>query len=179
MRHMFCLTSLVLFSASSATNWGPPTPRIFSSSYSASKYGFKLLPQLGKEARSPATGELFQLNDNGELKSVWRTKLLNNPMHVYLSPEGQVMTLDSYAAFSAEHALVIYNKQGKVLSDYTFSQVAPGREFEANISMGAPLLSGIFKPEVTYLGSGGAFFVLRGKGKNTLVFNLTTGKRVR
>lgn len=179
MRLVFFLASLVLLSTSSATSWGPPRPRVFSSSYLASEYGFKLLPQPGNSFRSPALGELFRLGEKGDLKRVWRAKLLNNPMQVYVSPEGQMVTVDSYAASSPKHALVIYDKQGKVLSDYTFSQVAPGREIEADILMGAPLLSGIFKPEVTYLGSGDPYFVLRGKEGSPLVFSLTTGKRVR
>lgn len=60
-------------------------------------------------------GELFQLQADGTLKTLWKHNLVNTPGRILISPRGHVVTLDNWAGHgSPAHAIVIYDPQGKL-----------------------------------------------------------------
>src|SRR5688572_15180272 len=92
-------------------SWLVPKPRIFASQFG--DYGLKMVP-----GDPGASATLFTLNEKGEEQTAWQGPLVNIPYRVYISDTGQVATVDTYARVGYEHALVVYDANGKVLADY-------------------------------------------------------------
>ncbi|MGH9891594.1 MAG: hypothetical protein ACREA0_06360, partial [bacterium] len=97
-----------------ADTWAPPRPRVFASE--GGTFGFKVLEP---KFLGTATGLLFDLDPDGEERTVWNGKLVNVPSRVRVSEDGKrVLTIDTYGKLGHEHALVVYDNQSKVLADY-------------------------------------------------------------
>lgn len=89
-------------------------------------YGFKIFPPAKADERRPTNewmGDLFSVQPNGSLKSVWTKRIVNIPMEVRLSDDGHVVTLDTYANLGYAHSIVVYGKEGQVLGDYALEQI--------------------------------------------------------
>ena len=175
------LATLLLFtvlplSSGQADSWAKPYPRLFTGSNSAVTYGLKLLPNPQKP-NAPATGELFRLTASGQTPVVWRSVLRNHPLEVYVSPRGDVITLDTYAGDSSgRHALVIYGRAGQVLADLSISEVVPGDNRIVSTASGR-FLSRVFQGKFVYYDK--PYFALRDARGQGPVFDLDTGKRKR
>lgn len=97
-----------------ADTWLPPRARVFASE--GGTFGFKVLEP---KFLGTSTGVLFELDENGKEKTVWKGKLVNVPNRVLVSEDGKrVLTIDTYGKLGHEHALVVYDDQSKVLADY-------------------------------------------------------------
>ncbi|MDO4246037.1 MAG: hypothetical protein Q4C89_08450 [Deinococcus sp.] len=125
MRRLALTLLAALFPFAAATSYAPPRPSIVGTDYGS--YGFKFLPQGVDKATASARaswGELFQLQADGTLKTLWKHNLVNTPGRILISPRGHVVTLDNWAQEgSPAHAVVIYDPHGKLVADLKFSQV--------------------------------------------------------
>lgn len=178
----FCSLLLVgLLGSASANSYVPPSPLLIGSSWGA--YGFKFLPQ-GVSSGTPfgkaTRGELFQLQSDSSLKTLWKRTLVNTPSRILISPRGHVVTLDNWAGRgSPNHAVVIYDQKGKVTVDLTYAQVMRGSPpCNRCSSMDGPFLTwGYRKIDFTSYGLGDEWFLIlrdeQGKGPT---ISLTTGK---
>jgi hypothetical protein len=107
-----------------ADTWAMPRPRVFASA--AGTYGFKVLNPVFLRT---ATGLLFTLDEDGQETQIWQAELVNVPHRVFLPDDGKrVITIDTYGRLGSEHALVVYDEQGKVLEDYALDDLLT--EFE-------------------------------------------------
>lgn len=172
------LAALLPFAA--ATSYVPPRPLLVAADWG--DYGFKFLPQSVNNASASARaswGELFQLQADGTLKTLWKHGLVNTPGRILISPRGHVVTLDNWAGHgSPAHAVVIYDPAGKVMADLKFSQVVTDAKACARCgSMDGPFLTWGYTPKFTSYGNQDEWFlVLRNdKGKGPTV-SLKTGK---
>ena len=170
----------LLGSFAHADTWAEPSPRLFASDIGPVAYGFKVLPT-SPTFETSATGELFRLAPDGMTPTVWRGMLRNLPLNAYITPRGQVVTVDTYAGDrQGRHALVIYDPKGKVLADLTYAEVVRGKVEHPRFQVGGisgPFLSQAYAVKFTYESKLLlAFKDAQGRGP---VFNPETGKRVR
>lgn len=171
------LTALSLPTAR-ADSWVPPHPRLFSSTGMIT-HGFKVLPR-GDTLGGPAMGELFQLTATGATPVIWRGLLRNHPLEVHVAPGGQVVTLDTYGGDrQGRHALVIYDRRGRVVADLPFSNVVPGEPDYARFGSGisGSFLSRGFEAKFVYYDR--PYFALRDARGRGPVFDLETGRQKR
>ncbi|WP_104990202.1 hypothetical protein [Deinococcus sp. NW-56] len=174
------LASLLLALAVSAgaNSYVPPRPLLIGSDFGS--YGFKFLPHGVNDANASAReswGELFVLQPDGTLRTLWKRKLVNIPSRVLISPRGQVVTLDNWAGSgSPKHAVVIYDLQGKVTADLKFSDVVPAPDACPRCqSMDGPFLSWGYTPKFTFYGEDVHLALRNPQGKGPSL-NLVTGK---
>lgn len=161
-----------------ANSYLAPRPLLVGSDYGS--YGFKLLPRGVDESRASAReswGELVQLQPDGTLKTLWKRRLVNTPARVYLSPRGQVVTLDNHAGYGRpRHAVVIYDLQGRVTADLSFAQVVPNAaDCRACGSMDGPFLSWGYQPKWVFYGNDVHLALRDDRGQGPTI-NLVTGK---
>jgi hypothetical protein len=163
--------------------WPAPSPRVFASSDGA--FGFKVLPS--GDVRG-ATGTLFTIDPTGAEKPVWTRILTCLPVEVRISNQGHVATLDVWGGKGKEHALVLYDRNGKTVADHALSELfefaAPAKNpfflttpssihWTMSVEIGYDLRN--LRPPETPTASG-ALFALRGVWKETVVFDPDTGK---
>ncbi|MDL2344880.1 hypothetical protein QOL99_12060 [Deinococcus sp. MIMF12] len=172
------LILLALTVSAGATSYVPPRPLLIGSDFGI--YGFKFLPRGVSDASASAReswGELFMLQPDGRLKTLWKRRLVNTPSRILISPRGQVVTLDNWAGSgSPRHAVVVYDLNGKVTADLKFSDVVAAPDACPRcFSMDGPFLSWGFAPKFVFYGED-VHLALRdfqGKGPS---LNLVTGK---
>lgn len=169
---------LVLTVSAGANAYVPPRPLLIGSDFGS--YGFKFLPRGVSDADASAReswGELFMLQPDGRLKTLWKRKLVNTPSRILISPRGQVVTLDNWAGYgSPRHAVVIYDLTGRVTADLNFSQVVPNaKDCPACDSMDGPFLSWNYQPKWVFYGNDVHLALRDGKGRGPNI-NLVTGK---
>lgn len=179
-RRLFLLLASLVGMAS-ANSYGPPYLKLIGSDWGG--YGFKFLPQGVSQEKASARstrGELFQLQPNGTLKTLWKRSLVNTPSRVLISPRGHVVTVDNWAGYgSPKHAVVIYDQKGKITADLTYAQVMRGSPpCDECGSMDGPFLTGGYrKIDFTSYGNQDEWFLMlrdaRGKGPT---ISLKTGK---
>lgn len=169
---------LALTVTAGANSYAPPRPLLIGSDFGG--YGFKFLPRGVNDATASAReswGELFVLQPDGTLKTLWKRKLVNTPSRVLISPRGQVVTLDNWAGDgSPRHAVVVYDLKGKVTADLKFSDVVPdARACPRCGSMDGPFLSWGYTPKYVFYG-GEPHLALRSPTGKGPTINLVTGK---
>ncbi len=182
MRRLALTLLAALFPFAAATSYAPPRPLLVGTDYGS--YGFKFLPQGVDRATASARaswGELFQLQADGTLKTLWKHGLVNTPGRILISPRGHVVTLDNWAGHgSPAHAVVIYDPQGKLVADLKFSQVIPDAKACPRCgaqSMDGPFITGGYKASFTSYGTADEWFlVLRDEAGKGPSISLKTGK---
>ncbi|WP_146009631.1 hypothetical protein [Deinococcus planocerae] len=167
-----------LTTVAQANTYAPPRPLLVGSDSGSS--GFKLLPRGVDDARASAReswGELVQLQPDGTLRTLWKRRLVNTPARVYLSPRGQVVTLDNHAGYgSPRHAVVVYDPGGRVTADLSFAEVVPNASgCRACGSMDGPFLTWGYQPKWVFYGND-VHLALRDKDGRGPTINLVTGK---
>ncbi|WP_309570009.1 hypothetical protein [Deinococcus sp.] len=179
-RALTAVIAAVLGSSALADDWAAPVPRLFVSEGGPTAYGFKVLPQnpaLGAQAR----GELFTLSPDGRVPTVWRGQLRNLPLTVTISPQGEVVTVDTYGGDQqGRHALVIYSLSGTVLTDLPYAAIVTERPAHPRSQVGG--LSGPFLSQVyalTLAFDGRWTLVFKDALGHGPVFDAATGKRIR
>lgn len=161
-----------------ASSYASPSPLLVGSDFGS--YGFKFLPRGVNAAQASAReswGELFVLQPDGSLKTLWKRKLVNTPARILISPRGQVITLDNWAGSgSPKHAVVIYDLKGKVTADLGFSDVVPDAGACPRCgSMDGPFLTRGYTPKFTFYGEDVHLALRDAAGKGPAI-NLVTGK---
>lgn len=175
-RLLFLLAAALPIAA--ANSYAPPRPLFIGSEYGA--YGFKFLPR-GVTARTARArdswGELVELQADGSLKGLWNHQLVNVPGRIVISPRGDVVTLDNWAGVgSPAHAVVIYNRSGRVVADLSFSQVIPQAAACPRCqSMDGPFLTGVYQPKFTAYGQEWFLLLRDAKGHGPTI-SLSTGR---
>lgn len=167
------LTALLPFAT--ATSWVKPSPKLVATEYGS--YGFKYLPKTAAGAQE-SWGELFQLQTDGTLKTLWKHSLVNTPARVLVSPRGQVVTLDNWGGQgSPAHAVVIYDPVGKVVADLSYSRVLNGSTCARCGGADGPLLNLAYTPKFTSYGNQDEWFLLLRDEKGVEpTISLKTGK---
>ncbi|WP_278911786.1 hypothetical protein [Deinococcus wulumuqiensis] len=174
----FALTLLAALSpVAAATSWVKPTPTLVATDYGS--YGFKFLPKaVGGSSAKESWGELFQLQADGTLKTLWKHPLVNTPARVLIGPRGHVVTLDNWGGENGTmHAVVIYDPTGKVVADLNYSQVTSGFACARCNAAGGPLVTLAYTPKYTSYGNADEWFLLLrdDKGRGPTI-SLRTGK---
>lgn len=180
MRRFAFTLFAALWPIAAANSYVPPRPLVVAADWG--DYGFKFLPQSVNNASASARaswGELFQLQADGTLKTLWKHALVNTPGRILVSPRGHVVMLDNWAGHgSPAHAIVIYDPHGKLVADLKFSQVVTDPKACPRCgSMDGPFITGGYRASFTSYGNADEWFlVLRDdKGKGPTV-SLKTGK---
>ena len=106
--------------------WQAPAARVFASPMGA--FGFKFFPTDDGKGE----GVLFTIDGTGAETEVWRKKLVCTPVEVYVSELGHVATVDMWGAKGRTHAVVIYDRTGKTVTDLAFNQIFPNESPTTN-----------------------------------------------
>jgi len=103
-----------------ADRWVSPTPQAFKSANG--QHVFRTEP--GKKFLGPASGALKTKRDTEAAEfEVWQAKLVNLPHQAFVSEDGTVVTVDTYANLGYKHSLVVYDAKGKAIADYELEQL--------------------------------------------------------
>ncbi|MGV3614484.1 MAG: hypothetical protein ACO1SV_04030 [Fimbriimonas sp.] len=114
------MVSLQVKPGPTGDQWATPVPRVFASTDGL--FGFKVIPT--PDAKG-ATGTLFALDPAGAERVVWTKPLVCLPVEVRVSGKGHVATIDVWGAKGKAHALVMYDRSGKVVADHDLGEVFP------------------------------------------------------
>lgn len=169
-----------------ADRWAAPSPRMFASVDGL--YAFKVLPAADGKG---ATGTLFNLDANGAERTIWSQKLVCLPVEARVSGLGHVATMDYWGTKGKDHALVVYDRAGKVVLDRSLKEVFPGTPPEKNPYFLASVGSihwtmttevvfdktGLIVKDLPATASGSRLF-LRGVWGEMIVFDPDTGKEL-
>lgn len=181
---LFAIAAVAL--AGQGDRWAAPLPRVFASTDGL--YALKVIPTADAKG---AVGTLFNLDANGTEKVIWSQKLACLPVEARISGFGHVATMDYWGAKGKEHALVVYDRAGKVVVDRSLKEIFPGSPPEKN-SYFLVTSSSIHWTVTTEVGfdktnmtgkdlpataSGSRLFV-RGVWGESIVFDPDTGKEI-
>jgi len=116
-----------------ADSWVAPQPRVFSSW--AGARAVKVIPPKGATGGTGrATATLYWLAGDGTENVLWSRELVNIPMTAIVEEQGKyVVTFDTYAHLGYEHALVIYDAKGAVISDHKLEDLLTKEEIETKV----------------------------------------------
>jgi hypothetical protein len=81
----------------------------------------------GDPPTESATGKVFR-ESNGSEETVWEGKLVNTPDRAFVSPTGSVATVEHYSHQWDQHAVVVYDHQGKVIADFPLNRFLDHQE---------------------------------------------------
>lgn len=178
------LALFLLAGAQKGDRWAVPTPRIFASP--AGMYAFRVVPTADAKG---ATGTLFTLDATGAEKPIWTQKLVCLPVEARISELGHVATMDFWGTKGKSHALVLYDRSGKVVGDYALKELFPGAPPEQHpyflvtpssvhwtlsTEVGFDLINPIGK-DLPATASGSRLY-LRGVWRETVIFDPDSGK---
>lgn len=152
-------------------SWLVPKPRIFASEFG--DYGLKMIP-----GEPNASATLFTLNEQGEEQTAWQGPLVNIPHRVYISDNGRVVTVDTYARVGYEHALVVYDENGKVLADYRLEDLLTADEIKAHVLETAGSRWWNTEAQFGFSSVDGEIFVIKLTWGKVITVDLKTGKLV-
>jgi hypothetical protein len=166
--------------------WAAPVPRVFASVDGL--YAFKVIPTADAKG---ATGTLFNLDATGAERVIWSQKLVCLPVEARVSGFGHVATMDYWGTKGKDHALVVYDRAGKVVVDRALKEIFPGQPPEKNPYFLSSIGSihwtmttevvfdktGLIVRDVPATASGSRLFI-RGVWGETIVFDPDTGKEM-
>ena len=115
MRPLVVLVAILAATAAArADDWPAPRTRYVKSD--SARYRAIVVPGAAKK---PGTVTLYDDRDAVHPKKLYQRKLINQlaPVKVLLSDGGQLVTLDDWDNAGYKHALVIYDRKGKVVVD--------------------------------------------------------------
>lgn len=131
-RSLALLVVALLATATHADSWATPTPRVFANVWGS--HGFKVMPNKDNAFAGPADAVLFQLDDKGDEKPVWKGRLVNQPHQAFVAPNGKhVVTIDTYGRLGFKHAVVVYDDKGKAVADLALEDVLTADEIMNNV----------------------------------------------
>jgi hypothetical protein len=170
---------LTLAQATWSDTWRRPRPRLFVSE--DRQFGMKVLPAkgIGLGDKQKANGILFRLEETGRETVLWKGKLVNLPVDVFVDDAGvdedrpaAVATVDTYGFAGYEHALVLYDGRGKVVRDFRLEDLLTHEEIEAHTSKSVSSRRWASRAE---LGFYSGYFWIRFKWGKTLKLSAATG----
>jgi len=113
------MLALTLPSISLADKWPAPRARVFAQAQG--EYALKVLPD--------GDGIFYTLDERGDERVLWRTKLINVPVYAIVCENGKhVVTRDTWAHVGYEHCLVVYGERGQVIVDFNLEDLLTADE---------------------------------------------------
>lgn len=117
------LAVLVLVAAAAtarADDWASPTTKYVKSD--SGRYRAVVVPGAAKK---PGSVTLYDDRDPVRPKRLYQRRLVNEvaPVHILLADGGQLVTVDEWARAGYAHAVVIYDRKGKVVVDCALEQI--------------------------------------------------------
>lgn len=110
-----------------ADSWPGPRPLVFTSA--RGEYGFKTRPPQLAIWSGKSHGTLVTLSPGGSEAVKWSRDLVNIPVRAFVTDDGKhVVTFDTWAKLGYEHALVIYDEQGALVSDHDLGGLLSAEE---------------------------------------------------
>jgi hypothetical protein len=152
-------------------SWLVPKPRIFASQFG--DYGLRMIP-----GEPNASATLFTLSEKAEEQTAWQGPLVNIPHRVYISDNGRVVTVDTYARVGYEHALVTYDEKGKVLADYRLEDLLTAEEIKAHVVESVSSRWWNTEAQIGFSSEDGERFVIKLPWGKVIAVDLNTGKLV-
>ena len=125
----------------------PPPPRVFSSR--DGRVSMMVLPNPDDAVDHPSTGNLFRLNTDGTMETIWKKKLINNPDRIViynghvapnsLKPSGikrdtYVVSIGTWGRVN-QHPVVIFDGKGKLIRDFNLSDLVSPEEIWEKITV--------------------------------------------
>jgi len=131
MRRLWMVCGLALLAAAGAAradDWAAPTTKYVKSD--SGRYRAVLVPG---EAKKPGTLTLYDDKDPVHPKRMYQRKLVNQvaPVRILVADGGQLATVDEWGNAGYKHALVIYDKKGKVVVDCALEHLLLPEELAA------------------------------------------------
>lgn len=118
-----CVAAFALSEAHADLVWPPPV-RTFSSADGLTQ--FRVTPS--ESSTEPAMGLVVQTDYQGQEKVLWETRLVNTPDRAFVANSGAVATVENYSHQWDQHAVVIYDAQGKMISDFPLNRFLTHQE---------------------------------------------------
>ncbi len=130
MRRLWLVFGLVALTAGAARadDWARPSTKYVKSD--SGRYRAVLVPG---EAKKPGSLTLYDDKDPVHPKRLYQRKLVNQvaPVRILLADGGQLATVDEWGNAGYKHALVIYDKKGKVVVDCALEHLLLPEELAA------------------------------------------------
>jgi len=88
------------------------------------------------EESGQCSGRVVRLDDDGKEQPVWEATLVNCPSRAFVASSGEVATVESREHKWGDHAVVIYDAQGKVQGDLNLNRFLGHQEIWDRTSAG-------------------------------------------
>jgi len=95
---------------------------------------FRVVP--ATDDSGSCTGRVYRLGDEGKEQTLWEAKLVACPSRAFVSSSGAIATVESREHKWGDHAVVVYNSEGKVQADLALNRFLGHQEIWDRTSFG-------------------------------------------
>lgn len=123
MRALPVLALLAAAAPAHADDWAAPTTKYLKSE--SGRYRAVVVPGAPGGKKHAASATLYDDKDAVHPQRLYRRALVNEvaPAQIFLADSGHLVTIDEWGKAGYRHALVIYDKKGRVVVDCALEQM--------------------------------------------------------